>query len=324
MSISYYQINSRQLTTYHSLTEELRYDPNKNYLFDLAYLGGLHVVGERASEFLQGQLSCDLRKINEQQMRKGALCDLKGRILALSDVIYSQQRGFQLILPLDLIPSTKTSLAKPAMFSRVTLKQATNYRMFGFYMQDQNDLLPIKLKLPNQPYDVVAGDDICCYCLGNNFYIFLVAIELAQTLLEPFAKSSKLRGSLAWHELQLKQKRLEIYPESTGLFLPHRLGLQLTDYLSFEKGCYKGQEIIARTHYRAKLKHELKIVQGVIKGTLRAGQKIFDSTAQKEIGELVDFCPIGKDQYLLAVSVLIEHSWKVRIEEVGDLLLNEI
>lgn len=305
----------RQLTTFTPLQQELSCDSNKNYLFDLAYLGGIHVAGERASEFLQGQLSCDLREVNEQQMRKGALCDLKGRILALLDVVSWSGHGFQLILPRDLLPRTKASLAKTAMFSRVTLHSENNYQLFGFHCQNENDLIPFNLKLFNTPYDVLQQDNYCCYCLGNNFYIFLVHNNHTQTLRDQFSTCSQYRGSLAWHALQLQQKRIEIYPESRGLFLPHRLGLQLSDYLSFNKGCYKGQEIIARTHYRAKLKHELKIFKITTNENLRVGQKIVNDKGNVEIGELVDFCPLENNQYLIAASVLLEYSQPVRFED---------
>jgi folate-binding protein YgfZ len=315
-----FQVNTRQLTAFAPLADELVYDSGKNYLFDLAYLAGIHVAGDRAQEFLQGQLSCDLREVDEHQMRKGALCDLKGRILALLDVVNWTGHGFQLLLPRDLLPSTKASLAKTAMFSRVILNNASNYELLGFHLQTDNDLIPFNLKLSNTPYDVVYQDNYCCYCLGNNFYIFLVDIAHAQTLRDQFIKLSQWRGSLAWHALQLQQKRVEIYPESRGLFLPHRLGLQLSGYLSFDKGCYKGQEIIARTHYRAKLKHELKIFKILTDEAFRTGQKIFNDDGKIEIGELVDFCPSGNKEYIIAASVLFEYPQKVLIESQQEIV----
>jgi folate-binding protein YgfZ len=321
-----YQINTRQLTAFAPLAEELAYDSDKNYLFDLAYLAGIHVAGDRAQEFLQGQLSCNLLEVNEHQMRKGALCDLKGRILALLDVLNWSGYGFQLILPRDLLPSTKASLAKTAMFSRVQLKHESDYQLFGFHLQNKDDFVPFNLKLSNTPYQVVyqdknslpsppSHDGVCGYCLGSNYYIFLVDVGHAQALHDEFLKRSQLRGSLAWHALQLQQERVEIYPESRGMFLPHRLGLQLSGYLSFDKGCYKGQEIIARTHYRAKLKHELRIFKIKTDEALHSGQKIFNDAGEVEVGELVDFCPIGDvGEYLIAASVVFECPERVLFE----------
>ena len=309
-----YQINSRQYTALTPLANELIYKPNHNYLFELGYLSALQVQGDHAREFLQGQLSCDVRDINDHQMRKGILCDLKGRIQALLDVLEWKEHGFHLILPHDMLSLTKASLAKTAMFSRVILQQVNHYQLFGFHLQNDNDIIPLNFKLSNSAYNVTIQENCCCYSLGNNFYIILLKNDDAHLLREQFSMTLQLRGSLAWHALQIKQKRIEIYPESRGLFLPHRLDLHCLDYISFNKGCYKGQEIIARTHYRAKLKHELNIFYIHTHEALLSGKKIFDENGKLEIGELVDFCPIEKEKYLIAVSILLEHPQQARIE----------
>jgi folate-binding protein YgfZ len=314
MTPSLHQINSRQLTTFSPLTTELVYAPNTNYLFDLSYLAVLQVIGDKAQEFLQGQLSCDLRDVTPQQMRQGALCNLKGRVLALADVINWFLHGLHLIVPADLLIETQTSLAKTAMFSRVTLHPATDYQLFGFYLQNINDVIPFDGELPKMPYEVVYQDGYCCYCFEKDFYIFLVNAHQAQALREKFIKISQWRGSLAWHALQLQRKRIEIYPQSRGMFLPHRIGLQLSNYLSFNKGCYKGQEIIARTHYRAKLKHELKLFTIETDETLQPGQKLFSNDNSTDIGELLDYCPIGEKTFLIIASVLFEHPAQVHFE----------
>ena len=311
MTVFYKQINNRQLSYFSPLAQELVYQPNKNYLFDLSYLAGIHVIGDRAEEFLQGQLSCDLREVNEKQIRQGALCNVKGRVLALLDVLHWNHHGLYLILPSDLSHETQTSLAKTAMFSRVTLQPSTNHQLFGFYLQDPSDTIPFQAELPLNAHDVMQQDSYCCYHLGNNFYVFLVENNASKALCDQFINTSQWRGSLSWHALQLQQKRIDIYPESRGLFLPHRLDLQLSGYISFNKGCYKGQEIIARTHYRAKLKHKMNVFSVHTAEALHSGQKIMSDNGAVEIGELVDYCPLDNDKYLIAASVLFEHPTKV-------------
>jgi len=285
--------------------------PDKNYLFDLAYIGGLQVLGDKACDYLQGQVSCDVREVHLNQMRPGALCNLKGRILALLDVVY--WNGLQLLLPLDLMNETQKSLEKSAFFSKVQIAPSTNLAVFGFYLANTSDLIPFAISLPNEPKQVVSDDAFCCYHLGEQFYIFIVDKAHTKSIQEPFIPH-QLRGSLAWHALLLEKGYFEIYPESRGLFLPHRLGLQHTGHLSFNKGCYKGQEIIARTHYRAKLKHEMKLFTIETKAPLHVGQLVLDSEGKSEIGELVDYCPIADSTYLIAISALFEHPMQVLLE----------
>lgn len=295
-------INSRELTTFHPLDAELTLQPGKNYLFDLAYLGVIDITGDKAREFLQGQLTCDMNALSDIQMVQGAQCNLKGRILALMDVV--DWMGVKLILPQDLVEATINSLNKTAMLSRIGLKKNVQLRILGFYLQDPQDLTPDTSFFPNPLYASTYGTQYCCFHLGKGFYIFVTEHHFAQQLVLKFAEKNQLLGSLTWHTLRLMAQQIEIYPESRGVFLPHRLDLHQTPYLSFNKGCYKGQEIIARMHYKATIKHQLTIYTVKTEEQLYSGQKLLQKIDGLELGELVDFSILGKGYYLVAVSLL--------------------
>ncbi|MDP3704693.1 MAG: folate-binding protein YgfZ [Legionellaceae bacterium] len=312
-----YSINDRKLSHRLPIQDELHFDANTNYSFDLSYLSSLDVLGEKAYEFLQGQLSCDVREVNQHHMRPGALCNLQGRILALLDVV--NWDGCHLILPNDLLDATQTSLTKAAFFSRVELKPNPSLRVFGFYLQNPQDCIPFNATLPSKTHDMTATDFYCCYQLTDNLYVFLVNSNHTNAFQE--SMNEQHRGSLAWHALTLQAGLIEIYPNSRGLFLPHRLGLQNTDYLSFNKGCYKGQEIIARTHYRAKLKHDMKLFTVEMDSVPHSGQTLLDPETHAELGELIDYAPIADNTYLLAISSLFEHSSTVLFGEFLRTLL---
>lgn len=294
-------VNTRELFTFAAIQDELTCDPHKNYLFDLSYLSCLDVIGPRSGEFLQGQLSCDVRDVTTSQMRQGVMCNLKGRILALLDVV--DWNGLHLIVPTDLLADTQSSLAKTAAFSQVKLATNSTYQIVGYYLQNQGDTVLFDIQLPVERYGVVHGDNVCAYHLGDGYYIVLIDSALISSLCEPFIQKGLWRGSLAWHALQLRRLHVEIYPQSRGLFLPHRLGLHLSGYLNFNKGCYKGQEIVARTHYRAKLKHEMKLFTIQTSMPLQSGLRLMDGTI--EVGELIDFCPINENEFLCAASVVL-------------------
>ncbi|MDP3561474.1 MAG: folate-binding protein YgfZ [Legionellaceae bacterium] len=302
-------INNRQLMSNDTLPNELVFDTNKNYIFELNYLGGLDLQGDKAAEFLQGQLSCDIREVNAQQMRPGAMCNLQGRIIALMDVV--EWNGLHLILPKDQLETTQTNLAKAALFSRVTLKPNQSLQLFGFYLQNKEDTIPFDAVLPMNKEEVISTETYCCYQITEQLYLFLTH---ENTIKNGFDKA-QYRGSLAWHALQLQAGYIEIYPASRGLFLPHRLGLQRTSYLSFNKGCYKGQEIIARTHYRAKLKHSMKLFTIETTDILFSGQKMLDIITKAELGEVIDYCPIGLNQYTIAISSIFEHENTIHLEK---------
>ncbi len=306
-------VNNRSYTAFLPIDDELDLKPHKNYLFDLSWLGCLDLTGAASQDFLQGQLSCDLKKVTSSQMRSGALCNLKGRLLALLDVI--DWHGLHLILPCDLLLKTQNTLNKTAVFSKVKLNQAQDYQIFGLYLQNSDNIVPFNAHLTHERYSVISTDTYCAYHLGLGFYIFIISKSHVDDVCSHFIKEEQMRGSLSWHALRLRQHHIEIYPESRGLFLPHRVGLHLSGYLSFDKGCYKGQEIIARTHYRAKLKHEMKLFMISTTEPLKSGQRLFSPDNHKELGELIDFCPFDQSSYLIAVSMIFDHPMECRIEE---------
>jgi folate-binding protein YgfZ len=201
------------------------------------------------------------------------------------------------------------------MLSRVTVQEENELLIFGFYLQNAQDMVPHSLFLPKDLYAKAEGEHYCYYHLGDGFYIFIIEKSAAPDLIKPFMEKNQVLGSLTWHTLMLQKQQLNIYPESRGQFLPHRLDLHKTPYLSFDKGCYKGQEIIARTHYKATLKHELRIYIIHTEYSLSVGQKLFKVDANIELGELVDYSILGDKKYLIAVSILKDAPLEVRIED---------
>ena len=299
-----YLIHSRPYTILHPLKEELNLLPNTNYLFNLEYLSTLTINGDKSSEFLQGQLSCDMRLVTSQQMRQGVMCNLKGRILAALDVIALSHQQIVLVLPKDIAADIQAKLAKPAQFSRIQINPLP-MKIYGLFVQSKTDLNSVGFPLPTHQYEVSHNNDVYCYKIDTSLYMLMSQSDGMDSLFESCIKQDQKRGSLAWHALQLQYHRAEIYPESQGLFLPHRLNMHQTGYLSFEKGCYKGQEIIARMHYRSTQKYTLTgfKVQTIL--PLYAGLTLYSEDGKTAIGELIDYCPIGDNQFYIVASILI-------------------
>ena len=298
-------INERIYAIDHSHVQDLSFDPKQTYVFDLEHLGAIEVAGQNAVDFLQGQLTCDVKAITPTQMRPGGICSLQGRLLALLDVVAWRNQLFML-MPKDLLTITQQNLAKTAMFSRINLNTNPLISCLGFYIPQSTIPACLPAPLPNTAWQVTQDSDSYCYAISPELLVLVVANpKHKESILAEFAPEQR-RGSLAWHYLELQQHRMTIYPNTRGLFLPHRLNLQTTAYISFNKGCYKGQEIIARTHYRSKLKHSLKLFQITHSEPMFAGQKCFTADQTIQIGELIDFCPLGGDQHLIALSILID------------------
>lgn len=307
-----YSIYSRIYKAFSPLDNELNYHSNQNYLFDLDYLSIMRVHGDRASDFLQGQLSCDLNRVNHTQVQQGVMCNIQGRILALLDVILMSNGHYTLMLANDLMNPTKVALEKVAALSKVNLQQDQSYKIYGLYCKHPVNFSLFGLPIPENQYACVQNELLCIYKIDEFFYMIVVNPSITDELIAPFINQQTLRGSLAWRVLQLQHQRPEIYPETRGLLLPHRLDLHQHGYLNFQKGCYKGQEIIARMHYRGTQKYRLNHFITKTNTTFKAGMSVYNDE-NEVVGELIDYSPIANQMYLVSASVLISHGNSIKI-----------
>ncbi|QDQ39056.1 hypothetical protein E3226_000860 [Legionella geestiana] len=275
-----------------------------NHLHTLSGQAVITVDGDNAITFLQGQLSADIRLVNAERAQPAALCSLKGRILALMTVLEWEGR-LHLVLPADNAETVLNTLSRVAALSRVKLLSATDISVFGCVVNTGIEpALP--LSSTASPYSVAAQDGIIACALGAGDFLVLARGESAHQLCEPFSASNTLLGSLSWHHRQLLQGRFSIYPHSTDVFLPHRLGLHKGPHLAFDKGCYRGQEVIARMHYKSTVQHHLQRFVCTPLAPLLAGQRLLDKESAKEWGEVVDTCPDGASDSVLVVASMRE------------------
>lgn len=178
----------------------------------------LACLGPDALTFLQGQLSCDMREIGPERLSLGCYCNLKGRVFA-APYIYSVPEGFHLILPADLAPAFIQSLSRVIAFSKATLTD----------ISAQHPATPV---LENPQFEIAPGVG---FTLGP--------VESAPTD--------------AWLAALITHKIPTIALAQSEKFLPHYIGMIELGAVSFTKGCYLGQEIIARMHYKGNLKKHL-------------------------------------------------------------------
>lgn len=214
-------------------------------------LGVIKVSGE-AEKFLQGQLTNDMRKLSPTQASLSAYCDLKGRILT-SLIVFKYHETHYLILNQDLIPLLMKELGKYAPFSKAKLTdESTNWQLLGVLGSLETSHFPEN----NTPSFAMHSDP-------NNIYIKMPGVNPRFILLTS-PQNQLLQNSINTTELNKWQLEdinagiVFVNTETTGLFTPHDLNYPQLGAVSFDKGCYRGQEIIARMQYLGKLKQHLQ------------------------------------------------------------------
>lgn len=232
-------------------------------LMDLNHLGLIAIPGEDSQTFLQGQLSCDLNQLSAEHCLLGSLNTAKGRSVStltlakLNDTIY-------LLLHKDLAADVSQVLEKYIVFSKASLEdQGDKWICFGVSGQQATHYISEILPTPVEDYAIRHQDNLYCIKVPGSTprYLILAPLREAQETWSALSENSVIVRNTQWQLENIEAGIAEVNATTKEQFLPHNLNLHLTGGVNFEKGCYTGQEVIARMHYRAKLKSELLICE---------------------------------------------------------------
>ncbi len=239
----------------------------------------MQVSGQDAKKFLQGQLTCNVEEISPTQTRLGAHCNPQGRILSLFRLFFYHD-SYYLQMPQEMLAPTMTALKKYAVFFKATLSDASDSLVRIGYCGELAEIDKVLIiKLP--------GDTLRYEIIG------------APTAIPKAITQHKHITANEWKYFDIHAGIPAIYPETIEKFLPHEINLHQLDGISFNKGCYTGQEIIARMHYRGKLKTHLYRAKVKTNSPPKRGSDIY---RQKEsAGSLVDYCQLSYNTYELLV-----------------------
>lgn len=223
-----------------------------SYAIKLLDLGILQVTGKKAAQFLQGQLTCDVTEVNEKQSRLGAHCDAKGRVQATFR-LFSYQDAYYFLLPYSMLPHLSQCLKKYAVFSAVNLVDVTqSWQIIGLA---ETSIASVNkhILLPTQNNAVTSSKNILSLAVAGSRFILLTPDKQSISDINTF----EILPINNWHLADIMAGIATIYPETIAQFTPHQLNYPAIGGVSFNKGCYIGQEIIARTHYLGKSKSRL-------------------------------------------------------------------
>ncbi|BBB14872.1 tRNA-modifying protein YgfZ [Candidatus Rickettsiella viridis] len=227
----------------------------KNGKIDLTDFGIIQVSGKKAKLFLQGQLTCNVEEVDENQTRLGAHCDAKGRIQATLRLFFYQD-AYYFLLPRTMLSHLLQCLKKYAVFSAVNLTDVTqHWKIIGLIGDSSAELLRQHTLFPEQTNSLSASASLICLAIPGSTPRFI--------LLTPDEKSAFFIHTVEelplsdWYLRDIIAGIPSIYPETIAQFTPHQLNYPAIGGVSFNKGCYIGQEIIARTHYLGQSKSRL-------------------------------------------------------------------
>lgn len=254
-------------------------------LCDLSGLGLVQISGLDAKKFLQGQLTCDMAAITPEHSAMGAHCNAQGRIISLF-YLFEFEKSYYLLLPRSMVDIAIAALKKYAVFYKAELS-------------DASDKLII-IGCAGIPKDGTSNAAVIQPSAATNRFMLAGSIETIKAIWDQHAQNASIAGMHEWKHLNITDGIPAVYPETSEKFLPHELNLDKLNAISFEKGCYTGQEIIARMHYRGKLKHHMYLTSIAGRTVPLPGDDVCSLQGQdiRASGLVVDSSSEGHDKYL--------------------------
>ncbi len=288
-------VKNSAVLDYGDARSELAATASNNVLCDLNHLGLLEIGGADAVSFLQGQVTNDVKLLTGTNAHYTAYCNPKGRMLALF-LAFAHYDHTHLQLNRELLEPIMKRLKMYVMRSKVEIKDVSDSIIkFGLNgPQASSMLVPLFSTIPSQDYELVSLENGAILKLpsitGHSRYQIFTDVMNAPDIWNALKQNCQLVGKPCWDWLEIQTGIPEIVLATQEQFVPQMLNLDILNGINFKKGCYTGQEIVARTHYLGSVKRRTYLAEIACEIAPQAGEKIMDA-AQNEIGQIVRVAP---------------------------------
>lgn len=291
---------------------------DETIICDLSHLGLLQLSGADAFTFLQGQVTNDVKQLNGQLAHYSGYCSPKGRLLALF-LAFAHQDHIHLQLPLELATAIAKRLKMYVMRSKVEVEDVSESIIkFGLSGANAVELLGKAFaSVPQHDFELVTHENATLIKLPGakpRFQIFTNSAN-APDIWNQLVPNAKTVESSYWDLLEIQAGIPEIYAKTQEEFVPQMVNLDLLNGINFKKGCYTGQEIVARTHYLGTVKRRTQLAH--VDGDIapNAGDDILSSNGDA-VGKVVRCAPACNGGYDLLAEARLESL------EAGQLSVN--
>ncbi|MGB5830425.1 MAG: folate-binding protein [Thiohalocapsa sp.] len=297
-------------------------------LIDLSHLGLVAVGGPEAVEFLQGQVSNDIRELSEAHSQLNSHCSPKGRMLANFRALRIERSLF-LVLPRTQMEPLLKRLRMFVLRAKVTIDDASDALVcFGIVGNCADAALrDLFGPLPVGDNEMVRAEVATLIRIPGvvQRFLFIGPAEQAQSLWQLAAEQTQEANADLWALHDIRAGIPTVLPETSDAFVPQMANMHLIDGVSFTKGCYTGQEVVARMQYLGKLKRRMYSAEVETEIAPRPGDilSVPGSKSEQAPGRIVDARAIAPGRYALLVVVEISaaESGEVRLaSEDGPLL----
>ena len=283
-------IENGAVTDFGNPGDEFKNAGQQNIIADLSHYALIEAQGEDATDFLQNQLSNDIKQVDDTHSQLSSYCNPKGRMLA-SFRIFQLNGNYILRLPADTLETTLKRLRMFIMRSQVTLEDVSNnLARFGLYGAQAEQLLSeTGISIPQDVDAVVSQDGYCVIRVPGNqprFELHGTPESLAK-LWDSFSNTTTPVGKNVWALQDIESGIPDIYEGTVEAFVPQMTNLHAMGGVSFKKGCYPGQEVVARMQYLGKLKRRMYRAHVETDNLPQPGDNVYSSGSDDPVGKVV-------------------------------------
>ncbi len=254
---------------------------------DLSQYSTLVVAGDDAVDFMQGQFTNDVKNVDEQNSQLNAFCNNKGRMSA-NFRLFKYQQNYFFSVRNNLVEHSIEHLQNYILRAQVVIQDVSEQLIhLGVSGDNAEKLLAPFVEISNREIDAVSFNDnyIAIRVAGaqaekNPRYEIFCSPEHAKTLWEAISTQAEVVNSSSWDYLNIQAGLPFIDSHTSEEFVPQMVNMDLINGVSFTKGCYTGQEIVARMHYLGKLKKRCYKVFIDSEDKPAAGDKLFAENAR--------------------------------------------
>ncbi|WP_117235716.1 tRNA-modifying protein YgfZ [Vibrio maerlii] len=246
-------------------------------LTHLASWGAITLVGDDKKSYLHGQVTCNVVSLGQNEATLGAHCDAKGKVWSIFRLFHHAE-GYALFQPLSAIDTALTELKKYAVFSKVNIELSQDIA-FGILGHEAEAWI-------NQHFagegSVRHNDLGSAVELEAQRWLLLVKADKVDELLVSLDGAVRVKESI-WQRFDIEAALPAITTENQAEQIPQAFNLQALDAISFNKGCYTGQETVARAKYRGMNKRATYRIRSCAGIETQAEAATFD--LERSVGE---------------------------------------
>jgi folate-binding protein YgfZ len=261
-------------------------------LADLSHNALISVAGDDATAFLHAQLTNDVDALPVGGAQWNGWCTAKGRLLA-TFLVTRRDDGYLLMLPAEIAPAVMKRLAMFVLRSKVRIGDASDkYVRIGFAGKSASVIVAREWGHAPDPMRSFDKDGAICVALDTERFVILVPPHAAPVIWDRLALNAKAAGADAWELSMIHAGIPTVTAATQEEFVPQMANFELIGGVSFRKGCYPGQEIVARMQYRGGLRKRMARVH--LEGDSRPlpGQSVYSAAfGDQSAGTIVNVAP---------------------------------